>query len=180
MKSQDIAVLLKLVCLQQSEGSLNLSAYSMRSLAEALGISKSEISNSINRSLDSGLARRDWETSRPDVNRKALFEFIQSGLKYVFPVKPGALTRGIPTGFAAPVLKKKIMSAGDDILVWPDANSSHKGQEVEPLFKSVPLAVTADANLYAYLALLDAIRLGNPREANLASELLKNRLLDNA
>lgn len=124
MKSQDIAVLLKLVCLQQSADQIelsNLDPYSMRSLAEVLRISKSEISNSIKRSLDSGLVRKDWETSRPEVNRKALFEFIKSVLKYVFPVKPGALTRGIHTAFAAPVLNDKIMSAGEDIVV----NGSH-------------------------------------------------------
>jgi len=33
-----------------------------------------------------------------------------------------------------------------------------------------------DERLYAYLALVDAIRLGNPREANLATSLLTDRL----
>ncbi|MFC7293091.1 hypothetical protein [Hirschia litorea] len=183
MKSQDIAVLLKLISLQQRENkSENYASsdeddpYSMRSLGASLGISKSEINNSINRSLNSGLARREWDSSHPIVNRKALFKFILNGLKYVFPVKPGALARGLPTGFAAPVLQEKILSAGEDIFIWPDANGSHKGQAIAPLYKNIPLAAQQDANLYDYLAIIDAIRLGNPREVKIASELLENKL----
>jgi hypothetical protein len=52
-----------------------------------------------------------------------------------------------------------------------------KGQSVKPLFKSVPKAVLNDERLYAYLALIDAIRVGNPREANLAAELFEQRLM---
>jgi len=54
-----------------------------------------------------------------------------------------------------------------------------KGQAVQPLFKSVPKAVIDDKCLYEYLALVDAIRLGNPREANLAAELLEEKLFSN-
>lgn len=180
MKSQDIVVLLKFICLQQVPSSHTEDLYSMRSLADVLAISKSEINNSINRSLNSGLLRRGAETSKFNVNRQALLEFIVTGLKYVFPIKPGALARGIPTSFAAPALQEKIMSAGDDIFVWPDANGEHKGQAIEALFKTVPFAVKSDPNLYAYLALIDALRLGNPRESNLAKELLEERLMADA
>jgi len=44
-----------------------------------------------------------------------------------------------------------------------------KGQAIQPLFKLVPRAVIDDESLYEYLALVDAIRLGNSREANLGS-----------
>jgi hypothetical protein len=40
----------------------------------------------------------------------------------------------------------------------------------------VPYAVRRDPELYALLALVDAIRLGNPREANLAADLLKAQM----
>lgn len=50
------------------------------------------------------------------------------------------------------------------------------GQAIEPLYKSVPFAVRRDNELYAYLALLDAIRMGNARESNLAIKMLKERL----
>lgn len=46
----------------------------------------------------------------------------------------------------------------------------------EPLFKSAPYAVRQDAELYALLALVDAIRIGQPRERNLAIKLLGKHL----
>ena len=46
-----------------------------------------------------------------------------------------------------------------------------------PLFKTVPGAVKKDPRLYEYLALIDAIRLGNAREANLANEILREKVL---
>jgi hypothetical protein len=51
-----------------------------------------------------------------------------------------------------------------------------KGLEVTPLFKSVGQAVRDDPELYALLALVDAIRMGSPREANLAKDLLKKHM----
>lgn len=179
MKGQDILVLLKLISLDarlQRAGAPDLDPYSVRSLAEALGVSKSEIGNSLNRSLNSGLAIKDRSSGRPIVNVSAVSDFIKSGLKYVFPAKPGPLSRGVATGFAAPVLKGKLMSAGETKFVWPDAEGADSGQSVEPLFKSVPFAIRDDERLYAFLALVDAIRLGNPREASVARTELDSRL----
>jgi len=50
------------------------------------------------------------------------------------------------------------------------------GQSVLPLFSSVPFAVRRDKLLYEYLALIDAIRLGNAREVNLAKLQLEKGL----
>jgi hypothetical protein len=149
------------------------SRYTARALAEETGISKSQINTALNRCIAVGLAKRDRKTGAPRANTKALFEFIVYGLKYVFPAKAGELTRGITTTFAAPVLNKKLMTAGDLPLVWPDAKGNTKGQAVAPLFKSVTHAVRRDPEMYALLALIDSIRLGQPREAGLAVDLLK-------
>jgi len=179
MKSQDILVLLKLISLGQQAAAnyeADDAAYSVRGLADALGVSKSEISNSINRLYEAGLALKDRRSGRPKPNVKAAQEFILTGLKYVFPVKPGPQARGVPTAFAAPVLESKVMSAGEGKFVWPDAEARDSGQSIEPLFKSVPFAIREDPELYAYLALVDAIRLGNPREAGVARNELKMRL----
>lgn len=188
MKGQDIVILLKLICLkkQEEEGNLNQPArgtgvdepYSIRGLAASLGISKTEVHASINRSLFSGLAIKDRITGRIRPNHRALGNFITHGLKYVFPVKPGGITRGIPTAFAAPMLNSLLISPGEYIYIWPDAEGKIMGQFVEPLFKSVPEAVKNDEQLYEYLALIDAIRLGRPREAGLAAKLLEERLLE--
>lgn len=150
--------------------------YTARMLEETTGISKSQINLALNRCLDVGLAKKDRQLGVPRTNTKALYNFIVHGLKYVFPAKPGELTRGIATAFAAPVLNDKLMSAGELVLVWPDAKGSIKGQAVEPLFKSAVYAVRHDSEMYALLALVDAIRMGLPREANLAADLLKKKL----
>ncbi len=188
MKSQDIVILLKLVSLQEQEDFGHLDSadwlsgreepYSVRGLGASLGISKTEVSASINRSLESGLAVKDHKLGRAKPNRRNLQEFIVHGLKFVFPAKPGAPERGIATAFAAPMLEGQLISAGEDIYVWPYAKGKERGLSVEPLFKSVPEAVRNDERLYEYLALVDAIRLGKQREANLATERLKHRLLE--
>jgi hypothetical protein len=68
------------------------------------------------------------------------------------------------------------MSAGEFSLVWPDARGNTKGQAIQPLFKSATFAVRQDPKMYALLALVDAIRVGHPREANLATEILSKEL----
>lgn len=187
MKSQDIVILLKLASLQEQGGPGvpgnsddvpgHEEPYSVRGLGASLGISKTEVSASLNRSLASGLAVRDPERGRPKPNRRGLCDFIVHGLKFVFPARPGAPLRGMPTAFAAPMLQGRLLSAGDDIHVWPDAKGRTRGLSVEPLFRSVPQAVGQDERLYEYLALVDAIRLGRQREANLAAEIIREGLL---
>ncbi|TWC49578.1 hypothetical protein FBY04_12148 [Pseudomonas sp. SJZ080] len=147
--------------------------YSLRALSASLGLSKSEISNSIARCRESGLLTNDYDTGLAKVNRRELLKITEHALKYFFPVKPGAMARGIPTGFAAPALSKSIKSAGGLIPVWPDALGTERGQAIEPLYRTVPEAVKKDRTLYHYLALVDAIRLGGPRECGVAIKILK-------
>ncbi|GKW49759.1 hypothetical protein NCCP2165_19740 [Halomonas sp. NCCP-2165] len=153
-----------------------LARYSVRALAEETGISKSQVSLALQRCLEVGLIRKDRRTGLPRANTRALFHFIVHGVRYVFPAKPGEITRGIATTFAAPVLEGQLYSSGELLMVWPDARGNSKGQAIEPLFKSVPYAVRRDRELYAMLALVDAIRLGHPRESKVASERLAKYL----
>lgn len=150
--------------------------YTARALEQETGISKSQINLALHRCYDVGLAKQDRRSGVPRTNMAALFDFIVYGLKYVFPVKPGALTRGIATAFAAPVLKGRLRTAGEFVMVWPDARGNTKGQSLEPLFKSATFAIRRDPEMYALLALVDAIRVGQPREAKLAGEILGKRL----
>jgi len=189
MKGQDILLLYKMASLQVQEKNLLESMepesrsspapalpserYSLRALSASIGLSKSEVSNSMARCRESGLLSNDYETGLPRVNRRELVKITEHGLKYFFPVKPGAMVRGIPTGFASPALSDRLKSAGGLILVWPDAQGTERGQAVEPLYKSVPEAVKQDRTLYDYLALVDAVRLGGPRECGVAISILK-------
>lgn len=186
MKSQDLVILLKLVSLEQAknegdahpgEAAHHDDPYSVRSLESVLGISKTEVNASINRSVSSGLAVKDRESGHAKPNRRNLYNFVVHGLKFVFPAKPGAMTRGIPTAFAAAPLKNLLISAGEHIFVWPYAKGKDMGQALDPLFKSVPQAIQKDDRLYEYLALIDGVRLGNQREVGLAAERLSERLL---
>jgi hypothetical protein len=151
--------------------------YSLRNLEAMTGISKTEASSALKRSIDVGLATIDRKSKLPRVNNRALFEFITYGIKYVFPANVGGLVRGIPTSFSAPVMSGKLMTAGETINVWPDPVGKEMGQSVEPLYKSVPKAVKQDPELYKLLALIDAIRIGNPREAKIATGLITEELM---
>ncbi|MEZ9047669.1 MarR family transcriptional regulator [Vibrio splendidus] len=147
--------------------------YSARSLEKSLGISKTQVNISFKRCESLGLIRRERSTGHPIVNTKVLFNIIEHAIRYIFPITSGQLTRGIATSFGAPVLSSSLMTGGELIPVWSDSKGSTKGFMVEPLFKGVTIAVRKDPQMYAMLALIDAIRLGQPRERKLALEKLK-------
>ncbi len=163
MRPQDIVVLLKIIAIGDNE-------WLHHTLAQDLGISQSEVSQSLNRSRYAGLI----DDSRKNIMRMALLEFLQSGLRYVFPAKPGALVRGVPTAHSASPLNKIIQS--DEDYVWPSANGQSRGQAITPLYPSVLDAIKKDATLYELLALVDAIRVGKAREKELAKKELEKRL----
>lgn len=103
-------------------------------------------------------------------------EFIQFGIKYVFPVIPGRVLRGVPTASSASPLKGAIISNIE--YVWPFHKGSVRGESISPLHENVYRAVEKDAQLHAKLALVDAIRLRNPREHEVAMKLLENIISD--
>jgi hypothetical protein len=127
MSAQDIVILLKIV-------SYGAQPWFQKPLSEELGISQSEISKSLNRSKYAGLLAPNGKT----VMRMALFEFLQYGLRYVFPIKPGPVVRGIPTSHSAKPLSDEIQSS--EAYVWPYAKGSVRGHSILPLYPSVPEA----------------------------------------
>ena len=74
-------------------------------------------------------------------------------------------------------MKDQIKSNED--FVWPHSKGSHRGHSIAPLYKTVPEAVINDPVLHEYLALVDAIRIGNVREKNIAILELNKRILSN-
>jgi DNA-binding Lrp family transcriptional regulator len=145
-------------------------------LSKQIGLSASECNEAVKRALACGLLRKPRNSTKPIPVGKALSEFLVHGLKYVFPGQEGTLARGIPTGFAAPVLASKLLSAGEHIYVWPDARGAATGLTLQPIHKAVQIAVRYDAVLYELMALVDAIRFGKLREAKMASEKLTGDL----
>jgi DNA-binding transcriptional MocR family regulator len=163
MSPHDIVILLKIA----SHGD---EQWFQKPLAEDLGISQSEISKSLNRSKYAGLI----DPKGKKVMKLALLEFLQFGLRYVFPQKPGAVVRGIPTSHSAAPLKNQIQSA--EYYVWPYAKGTLRGHSIIPLYPSVPEAALKDTKLYELLALVDALRVGRAREKELAITEIKTRL----
>ncbi len=163
MRPQDIVILMKIVAVSDNP-------WYMKDLAGELGISQSEISESLNRSVLAGLIAAD----KRRVIKSALLEFLQHGLRYVFPQHPGAVVRGMPTAHSALPLSGSISS--EEPFVWPWARGEHRGQSIEPLHPSVPKACEKDETLHALLALTDALRVGKIREQKLAMQELRERL----
>ena len=165
MRPHDIVVLLKIAAKKNE-------SWFMKDLSHELNISASEVSESINRSVIAGLIA----PNKKKLNKLALLDFLEHGLRYVFPQQPGAIVRGVATAHSAPPLSFIIKSL--DYYVWPSGKGTLRGQSIQPLYPSVVEAVKEDENLYEYLALADAIRVGKAREKEIAIQELKKRLLN--
>ena len=163
LKPQDVLLLLKIV-------SDNAPSWSQKPVAEALGLSQSEVSEAVGRSKYAGLLAPNGKA----VMKMALLEFLQYGLRYVFPIKPGAVVRGVPTSHSAKPLSDEIQSS--EAYVWPYGQGTVRGHSILPLYPSVPEAALKDEKLHELLALADALRVGRAREKELAVKELKKRL----
>lgn len=164
MRPQDVAILLKIV-------SKNSENWQLAEIANSLRISISEISESLNRSQIAGLI----DYNKKKVNRQNLMEFLEHGVRYVFPLEPGSMVRGIATAHSHLSMKKKILSDLD--YVWPDNNGKIVGLKIEPFYPKQVEAVIEDEVYYKLLSLVDVIRVGKVREVKYAvNELRKNIL----
>lgn len=194
MRPQDIVIILKIIAGSKIPDAWNTSNLSTeeslpnqatflpnqavflppnnKSIAISLQISEAEVSESLRRSHYAGLI---LDLKLKLINKKALFDFLLYGLKYVFPARPGALVRGVPTAQSAPPLNGLIVS--DENFVWEYAEGTVRGQLIEPLYPTIPSIVLNDPNLHQLLSLVDAIRTGSARTIRLASEELEKRIL---
>jgi hypothetical protein len=175
MRPQDVVVLLAIISIQRNDWSSGKNLKFLRStqnkdLAELLKISTAEISTSIYRSSFSGLI--DVSLSK-HVFMQSLFEFLKFGIKYVFPVQPGALVRGIPTAHSAEPLKSKL--SFQEEVVWEHPEGKVRGQAIIPLYHTVPVIAEKNELLYELLALTDSLRIGGAREKELACMELEKR-----
>ena len=164
MKPQDVVILLKII-------SLDTDDWQQKPLSDALKMSQSEVSQSVARSKFAGLL----DGTGKKVMRLAFFDFLQFGLTYVFPQKPGPVVRGLPTAHSAAPLNSVIVS--EESYVWPWAKGKIRGHGIVPLYSSVPDAAAMDVKLYEMLSLTDALRIGRARERDLAIIELKKRIL---
>ncbi len=171
LKPQDIMVMLKLVALGDHP-------WSYVSLSVELGLSPSQVHAAVKRSLAASLAVHSVNKIAPNIRN--LDEFLVHGLKYVFVPERGEMTRGMPTGYAAPPLGGLFISSNEPPPVWPDPEGEVRGIAFSPLYKSAPKAARMDPKLYELLVLVDGIRAGRAREREIASKELRARLQDYA
>jgi len=163
LKPQDILVLLKLAA--------GAPSWTFDSLAHQLGLSASAIHRSLDRAEKAGL----YDSRRREIRSAPLIEFLTHGVQYAFPATWSGEARGRPTAWGAPPLSGQLLSAGSPP-VWPEARGKARGVALKPLHPAVPDAARQDSRLWELLALVDAIRIGNARERNLAARELKKRL----
>jgi len=162
-KSLDIYVLLKLSLIDQFSSYVGL--------GNQLMMSASEVHASVQRSIIAGLIHP--ESRRP--MRRPLEEYLFHGVQYAFPAPLGAVTRGVPTAYAAPPLNL-LIEYSDLPPVWLSSKGDVKGVRIEPLHKSAQHMREKDPRFYEVLALVDALRMGRRREYDRAVEELKRRL----
>jgi hypothetical protein len=163
LKAHDVAVALQLVLTPDAP---------YRALADSVGLSLGEIHNAIKRLTVARLLSADRRAPR----KASLIDFLLKGVPYAFPAELGPETRGVPTAHAAPPLDADFSSS--DALVWPFVDGKRRGASVEPLFEGAPMLAQSNQALYELLALVDALRVGQARERELATKLLRERLLD--
>lgn len=165
MKPQDVIVALSMLTPDMP------ASYAER--GKSLGISASEV-HAAERRLS---AARLLEPQSKVINKEALIKFLVHGVPYAFAVSPAEITRGVPTAWAAPVLRKRFALSNQIPPVWPDPTGNVQGTAVQPLYRSASQIAKSNPKLYAMLALADALRIGRARERKLAEEELR-QLLD--
>ncbi len=163
MRPQDIVVLLKIISIRNDN-------WRNIDIANAIGISPSEVSEALNRCKIARLI----DSKKRKVNINSFEEFLIYGLKYVFPTEPGAIVKGIPTAHSASPIKEHI-SSDEEVYVWAKAGGTHRGQAIEPLYKSLPQVAQKDNLFYELLTIVDTIRVGRVREIKIAVEELRKR-----
>ena len=168
LRPQDLVILLRLALTPDE-----VPTYA--ALAAELGMTASEIHAGVERAVQARLAHKG-SAGKPAVARQALKQFVVHGASYAFPALRGETTRGLPTGYAAPPLKERIVQPNEPPPVWPHKDGAARGVAFYPLYPTVPEAAGRNPALYELLALFDAIRGGSARERALAAELMGQRL----
>ena len=141
-------------------------------LSRLLCISTSETYKSTRRLILSRLVI--FDTVKPILG--PLYDYVVYGVPHAFPGNFGGPSRGIATAWAAEPLVKTFPQGNDLPPVWPWAEGNVRGFVVEPLHPKVPQAVRNLPELYEFLALVDALRVGRARDREMARKRLKELL----
>jgi hypothetical protein len=176
LKPHDIAVALKYgtTMLNIPEGEFVASQYSIRWLAVQLDISFGEISKSQKRLLATKLLVKSDNVAQLNYQLAInnMEEWINHGIRYYSTVENQGVGRGVPTSWACPELHSD-MVVPEIPQVWLMPDGDVVGEGISPLYDRAPKAALKDKYLYQCLALIDALRLGKPREIKIAQNLVR-------
>lgn len=167
LKGSDILVLVYLAANPQS--------WTFRSLAEALKIDVAALHRSVGRLKVAKLLDDERR-----LNRSNLEEFLVHGLRFVLPAELGPVGRGRPTAWAAEPLRGMMAESNEAPPVWPDPRGVERGPTIQPIAKGVVELADARPEMGAWLALLDAVRVGRARDRQLAAAELRSRIWNSA
>jgi hypothetical protein len=165
LQGEDVVILLKLAALE--------AGWTIRSVADDVGIARSVVHRSIGRLEAAGLTLAGGRR----VNAVAAVEFLVHGVRYVFPPQFGGAARGVPTAWAAEPLAKEFVADGEEPPVWPDPLGTARGVALAPLHRVAPALSRSDPVLAGSLALVDGLRVGDARMRGVAAKLLEERLM---
>ncbi len=159
---QDILVLL-LMILEKDQ------PIYQKEMAARLHLSPAAVSYSIRRLKNLGMLSQDHNK----IMVQSLLDFIFYALHLVFPAVIGGEALGILTVNQVQDEKK---NEPNGKYVWRSDQGRDFGQQISPLYESVPLFVLNEPHMYQVLRYIDAIRIGNSREKNLAFKQLASLL----
>lgn len=167
LKPQDLVLTLKIAVNRERE-------FTLTQLSDELETALSGVHASIKRSEQARLISRSAGSIR--ALRASVKEFVLYGAKYAFPGLLGALTKGVPTAIAGPMLRDHFENPDSLPPVWPDPNGQAYGPSLVPLHPSVPAACRNDLKLLRALTLFDALRVGAAREREIATVAIEEIL----
>ena len=141
-------------------------------LAEELTAVPSQVHASLVRLARAGLLRPNARAT----NARALGEFVIHGVRYAFPAQRGELTVGVPTAYSAPPLSSDFDAT--DVLVWaaPRHAGAVQGFSVVPLYPGAITLAERSPATYLLVAMVDALRIGDPRVRLVARQRLERAL----
>lgn len=140
---------------------------SFAAMAEMLGVSKSTAHGAVQRLSASKLVSRVSDAMALVAIGPTL-EFVRHGVPYVFVPKTVPRARGVRTGLGALALTSFRAEVDAAPLVWASTLGDSFGVGIEPLVPAAPYLPHRDRRLYELLALVDALRVGDAREREIA------------
>lgn len=147
-------------------------ADSYSAMAERLGISKSTAHGAVVRLIKNRLALPAKHAMARVADGPAL-DFLLHGVPYAFAPDTVPVARGVLTGLKA-VPEAGLLSFLDaPALVWPSKLGSERGVGIRPLIPAAPDMPHRDPQLYRLLALVDALRVGDAREREVARNAMQ-------